>query len=359
MSPTATLILRKGADRRLRQGHCWVFSNEVDTKKTPLKQLQPGGWVDVLSSSGDYLGSGFANPHTLISVRLLLLHQTQHRHSKQNAQTTSESDTEPVYDPETLLMERLSAAYKLRSSLFDAPWYRLVHAEGDLLPGLIVDRYDSVLMVQITTAGLEHHRKAICDHLAGLSGCKTVHLANRVASRELENLSLDEETPVGQLPDQLTVNEQQCEIKVASGNSQKTGWFYDHRDNRALTANVARGKRVLDVFCYVGSWSITAAVAGADSVVAIDSSDAAITGLRDNAELNGVADKIRPIVADAIEALKALQRDGEMFDVVILDPPAFIKRKKDYDKGVQHYDCLLYTSPSPRDRTRSRMPSSA
>ncbi len=286
------------------------------------------------------MGSGFANPHTLISVRLLLLRQSRRSSDTQSQQPVTASDNASAYDPTSLLTDRLRAAYQLRSSLFDKPWYRLVHAEGDLLPGLIVDRYDSVLMVQITTAGLEHHRLAICDYLAELTGCSTVHLANRVASRELEQLPSEEETPLGQLPDQLTVREQGCDFKVASRNSQKTGWFYDHRSNRKLATQVVAGKRVLDVFCYAGGWSISAAVAGAESVVCIDSSETAITSLKDNAAANGVAAKIRPLVADAIEALKSLQRDAEEFDVIILDPPAFIKRKKDYDKGVQHYELL-------------------
>jgi len=148
-----TLILNKGADRRLRQGHLWVFSNEIDTGKSPLKNLSAGEAVDVVSSAGDYLGSGYANPATLISVRLIA--------------TSRESDRS---DLKELLDKRLQAAHSLRLSLYKEPWYRLVHAEGDRLPSLVVDRYDDTLIVQISTAGMDHHRNEICQRLAEITG---------------------------------------------------------------------------------------------------------------------------------------------------------------------------------------------
>lgn len=271
------------------------------------------------------MGAGFANPATLISARLLL------------------GSREPKCTPDdvaALVCRRLDTAFALRNELYTQPYYRLIHAEGDFLPGLVVDRYDDVLIVQIATAGMESLRDVICDHLATISGCSTIHLANSLSARDLEQLDRTERTALGTLPETLTVKENDCTFKVDARQGQKTGWFYDHRDNRQLAASMANGKRVLDVFCYTGGWSIAAAVAGAESVTCVDSSEAAMGWLQTNAGDNGVSDKITPITSDAIEALKALHASESQFDLVILDPPAFIKRKKDYAKGVQHYELL-------------------
>ena len=320
-----TLILNKGADRRLRLGHLWVFSNEIDTAKSPLKNLSAGEAVDVVSSAGDYLGSGYANPATLISVRLL---------------STSRENESDRGDLNKLLDSRLQTAHALRLSLYKDPWYRLVHAEGDRLPGLIVDRYDDTLIVQISTAGMDQHKGDICQRLAELTGCKNIRLANNLAARELENLSVEEETIMGELPAELVVKENGCDYRVPASGGQKTGWYYDHRENRAIAAKHADGKRVLDVFCYTGAWSMPAAIAGAEQVVAVDSSQKAMAALAENAKRNGVDGKLEAITGDAIETLKQLHADSRRFDVVILDPPAFIKRKKDLKNGMQHYEVL-------------------
>jgi len=234
----------------------------------------------------------------------------------------------------------LQAAHSLRLSLHKEPWYRLVHAEGDRLPGLVVDRYDDTLIVQISTAGMDQHRNDICQQLAGITGCKNVHLANNLTARELEQLPTQEETIKGDLPSELVIRENGCDYRVPASGGQKTGWYYDHRENRAIAAKHAAGKRVLDVFCYTGAWSMPAACAGAEQVVAVDSSQKAMTALAANAKRNGVEDKVEAITADAIETLKQLYADSRRFDLVILDPPAFIKRKKDLKNGVQHYELL-------------------
>jgi len=226
-----------------------------------------------------------------------------------------------------LLDSRLQTAHALRLSLYKdpwyrlvhaegAPWYRLVHAEGDRLPGLIVDRYDDTLIVQISTAGMDQHKGEICQRLAEVTGCKNIRLANNLAARELENLPVEEET---------------INYRVPASGGQKTGWYYDHRENRAIAAKHADGKRVLDVFCYTGAWSMPAAIAGAEQVVAVDSSQKAMAALSENAKRNGVDGKLEAITGDAIETLKQLHADSR---------PAFIKRKKDIKNGIQHYEVL-------------------
>jgi len=250
-------------------------SNEIDTARSPLKAIEHGAWVEIASASGDYMGAGFANPSTLISARLLL--------NSREPKCASEDVAE-------LVCRRLDAALALRKELYTQSYYRLVHAEGDFLPGLVVDRYGDVLIIQIATAGM---------------GCSTIHLANDLSARDLEQLDRTERTALGTLPKSLKVVENGCKFKVDAREGQKTGWFYDHRDNRKLAASMAKGKRVLDVFCYTGGWSVAAAVAGAESVTCVDSSEAAMRWLQTNASDNGVSEKITPITNDAIEALKA------------------------------------------------------
>lgn len=288
---------------------------------TPLKTMTPGQSVDVVSSRGDFLGSGYVNPHSLIAVRICSLVK------------------DVTYGPE-LIHRRLSEALALREQIFDEPYYRLVHGEGDLLPGLVVDRYGDALVVQMTTAGIERYLAEVVDSLKTLTKAKSVYLRNDGAVRELEKLERYQRVEHGEHPDALQLKENGLSFEANSIEGQKTGWFYDHRENRALAARYCAGKRVLDVYCYAGGWGINAAVAGASGVLAIDSSQPALEQVHKNAALNKVSDKIETLASDAIDALKNLQKAEEVFDVVILDPPAFIKRKKDHKVGLQHYALL-------------------
>lgn len=320
----AVVKLRKGAERRLLQGHQWVFSNEIDVEATPLRNFDAGQIVNVEARNGRLLGVGYVNPATLISIRLLTGPHTSLASSS----------------IEDLLRNRLDNAFAWRQQNYSEPWYRLVHAEGDLLPGLVVDRFDHVLVVQITTAGMERYADLIAGHLAQMTGATVVHFDNRSRSRTLENLPETDHTAIGQLPDVLTVQENGCNFQIPATGGQKTGWFYDHRENRRLVADLCKGKRVLDVFSYAGGWSIAAAKRGATEVTAVDSSQTALDYLQSNAQLNDVSGQLQCVCSDAIEALKQLAASDKQYDVVVVDPPAFIKRKKDFKKGVQHYELL-------------------
>lgn len=318
------LKLNKGAERRLKAGHLWVFSNEINVKVTPLKGLTPGQAIEIVSSRGDFLGSGYANPHSLIAVRICSFAR------------------ESVFGPE-LIHERLGASLALRETLFGQDGescYRLVHSEGDLCPGLVVDRYGESLVAQMTTAGIESCKQEIVDSLVSLTGAKSVVLRNDGAVREFENLERYREAAFGLQPQTLRLVENGLNFEIDSETSQKTGWFYDHRENRALAKRFCPGKRVLDVYSYAGAWALNAAAGGAREVVAIDSSQPAIDQLLKNVTLNQTSADIETVTGDAIETLKKLHQSDEIFDVVILDPPAFIKRKKDHKPGLQHYALL-------------------
>ncbi len=318
MTTSAELRLRKNEERRLRAGHLWVFSNEVDTKTTPLDQFSPGDQVQVTDYTGKFLGHAYINPHSLICARLV---------SRDKKYTLDQS----------LLTHRFKVALSLRERLFPEPYYRLVFGESDTLPGLVVDRFGDVLSVQITTAGMEAHKDAIIAALDKVLKPNTIILRNDSSVRELEDLPSYVEIALGEAPEFIDIIENGCRFQAPALSGQKTGWFYDHRLNRERATHYVKGLRVLDVFSYLGAWGIPAAVNGASEVFCIDASATALDQVEANAALNNVADKVTTIQGDAFAALKALREDKQRFDVILLDPPAFIKRRKDVKAGLEAY----------------------
>ena len=315
------LRLGKHKDRRLRAGHSWVFSNEIDNKATPLIAFTPGEAVLIQDASGHNLGTGYINPHALICARLV--------------------SRSPKYIlDKSLLIHRLNIALSLRKRLFDKPFYRLVYSDSDGLPGLVVDRYGDVLVAQLTTAGMEQLKSDVVAALQKVISPSTILLRNDAAARKLEGLESYIETAMGDIPEHVFVEENKTRFEISITEGQKTGWFYDQRSNRGNMQKYVKGARVLDVFSYVGAWGIQAAVAGADSVMCIDSSARAIDAVTVNASLNGVAQKVTAEKEEAFEMLRRLRADREKFDVVIVDPPAFIKRKKDVTEGLKAYHRL-------------------
>lgn len=312
------LRLKKNEERRLRTGHLWVYSNEVDTTATPLNEFETGQPVIIEASNGKFIGHGYINPHSLICARI-----------------TSREKKHPL--SQSLISHRLKVALSLRERLFDTPHYRLFYGESDLLPGLVVDRFGDTLVVQINTAGMEAMKTEIIAALEKELSPKAILLRNDSKSRTQENLELYSETVLGDIPDTVPLIENGVHFEAPLLSGQKTGWFYDHRLNRARVQQYAPGARVLDLFSYIGGWGIQAAAAGASEVMCIDSSAKALDLVQHNAELNGVSDKVIAGEGDAFEALKSLRAEQERFDLIILDPPAFIKRKKDFKEGLQAY----------------------
>jgi 23S rRNA (cytosine1962-C5)-methyltransferase len=311
------LRLRRNEDRRLRAGHLWIFSNEVDVSATPLTAFQPGEMVEVQDQRGAPLGSAYVNPRSLIAARLV---------SRQRGR---------LLDAD-LLRRRLARALALREMLFPRPFYRLAFGEGDGLPGLVVDRFDDRLVAQVTTAGMERVVDEVVEALRDTVAPAGILLRNDSSARALEGLEPYVRTAHGEVGDVLAVEENGVRFEVGI-TGQKTGWFYDHRMNRARMAAYARGRRVLDVFSYVGGWGVQAAAAGAREVVCVDASAPALEWAERSAALNGVQDRVRTVRADAFDALGRLAADGERFGMVVLDPPAFVKRKKDLKTGTEAY----------------------
>ena len=312
-----TLRLKRQEERRLQGGHLWIYSNEVDTRETPLPGFVPGEQVRVETRGGRFLGIAYVNPRSLICGRLV-------------ARDERSLDT-------PLLRERLAQALRLRSRLFDLPFYRLVYGESDLLPGLVVDRFGDHLAVQLNSAGMEAVRGLVIDALRETLAPRSILLRNDSSVRSLEGLPLTVEQALGPVPREVELVENRVKMIAPLYDGQKTGWFYDQRPNRAWLRQFARDARVLDVFSYVGSFGVQAAAFGARKVLAVDASLAALTLAEKNAALNGVGDRFDCLQGDAFAVLKGLKAEGERFDVVVVDPPAFIKRKKDHKEGLQAY----------------------
>lgn len=319
MSDTVAVIkLKKQEDKRIRAGHLWVYSNEIDTLATPVKELVPGSRCEVQDSGGKSLGVGYVNPHSLIAVRLL----------SRNADASIS---------QAWVRQRLEQALLLREVCFSEPCYRWVYGDADGLPGLVVDRFGDYVVMQLNTAGMELLKADLVAAVESVVQPKGILLRCDSAAREAEGLTLYVEVAAGQWPEKLTVKENGVTFEVSAEEGQKTGWFYDHRDNRARLKGLAKGRAVLDVFSYVGGWGLQCLAGGATSLDAVDGSGPALDWLDHNARLNGFSQPVNTYQGNAFDVLKHLLEDKRRYDVVVMDPPAFIKRKKDFKNGLQAY----------------------
>lgn len=318
---TPILRLKKNEERRLKAGHEWIYANEVDTAHSPFKALPAGTACVVEDSRGKALGRALMSPNSLIAARL---------YSRDVKQEPSRS----------FFKKRIEQALALRETLYPQPGYRLVHGEADGLPGLVVDRYQDTLVMQAGTAGMEAHLETVASALDAVLAPANIVVKNEAGVRELEYLPLYTRALKGEVPESVQLNENGGRFQAPLREGQKTGWFFDHRGARARMAPLAKGARVLDVFAYCGGWGVQAAMAGASEVTGIDSSALALEYMHRNAEMNGVAEQLRTLEGDATTAMKQLLADGEKFDLVILDPPAFIKRRKDFKNGLAGYHAI-------------------
>jgi 23S rRNA (cytosine1962-C5)-methyltransferase len=311
------LRLKPREERRIAGGHLWIFSNEVDTVRTPLTAFAAGAHCRVVASNDRFLGYAYVNPHALICARIL--------------------GRNPEFAPgKSLIVHRLQVALALRERLYSQPYYRLVYGESDALPGLVLDRFGDIVVGQIGTAGMEAMKPAIVGAVDKVLGPKALIWKNDSGARELEGLPSYVETAIGPDIEETVVEENGVRFVVPMGHGQKTGWFYDQAYNRRALLKYVKGARVLDVFSYLGAWGLAAAAAGASEVLCVDSSAPALDLLQRSAAANGLHN-VRTERADAFDALAALREAGQRFDVVIIDPPAFIKRRKDIPKGQAAY----------------------
>ena len=316
MTDRPVLRLAAGQGKRLRAGSPWVFSNEI-VMKPDYRQMDKGGLIQLDSDDGTRFGTFMFNPHSLIAARLL--------------------DRDPAAAIDAAwVFRRLEAAVALRARICDGVYHRLVHAEGDGLPGLIVDRYGDVAVVQANTAGMDRLMPLIVSALRALLPLRAVVARNDAAVRQQEGLKGDVRLLFG---DDATamVEEGGVRFAVDPTGGQKTGWFFDQRYNRDRVAALASGARVLDVCCHVGAFGLRCAAAGAAAVTLVDTSAPALAQARDTALLNGFSGVVELRREDAFDALGALAGTEQRFDIVVCDPPAFAKSRKDMDVGLRAY----------------------
>ncbi len=311
--------LKPQEDRRLRAGHLWIYSNEIDIARTPLKTVTAGSLCRFEDARGKPLGAGYVNPQALLCGRVL----------------TGQYDA--VIDADWFA-RRLQTAAALRDRLYALPFYRLAFGEADGLPGLVVDRYGDVFVVQIGTAGMELLKGRIVAALQTAFSPRGIVLRNDSPAREAESLPLYVEE-IGDVPDHVVIDEGGVKFEIAMRGGQKTGWFFDQRDNRdRLGRYLAPESKVLDVFSYVGGWALRARGYGAAEATCVDSSAPALEGVARNAALNETA--VETLRGEALDVMKQLAADGRRFDVVVVDPPALIKRKRDHEEGLGLYGRL-------------------
>ena len=312
------LYLKRGEDARLRAGHLWVYSNEVDVARSPLGGFEPGDACAIVDHRGKPLGVGYVNPNSLIAARLV------------------SRGLDHALD-RSLFVHRLNVALSLRERLYAEPYYRLVYGESDGLPGLVVDRFGDVVVAQIATAGMERLKDEIAAAIVKVLKPRQLWWKNDSAIRAMERLPEYADLGHGEYGGETIAREGGLDFVVDPVGGQKTGWFYDQRENRDLLARFVKGKRVLDLFGYLGAWGLRAAAAGASEVACVDVSAGAVEATARNAERNGLSGRVTAVRADAFDHLKALREARERYDVVILDPPAFIKRRKDFSEGRLAY----------------------
>ena len=317
-APGMVLKLKPGEADRPLAGHPWIYRNEVAAVPA---DLEPGSPVDVVDHRGRFIGRGYANPASVILARLLTWRD------------------EPI--DEAWLTDRIGRAIDLRARVRPDAACRLLFSEGDGLPGLIVDRYGELLVVQALTAGIDRLLPVIVPILQTLCRPTAILARHEVSARKQEGLTQDKRWLVGP-PDTphngiVSLRLFGFDLTIDCLNGQKTGLYLDQADNYALVDRLAAGGRVLDGACYTGLWSLHAARAGAAEVIGIDLSDEAVAAAQAHAAANGLADRCRFIAANLFDELKRRSDAGERFDLVILDPPSFVRSRTRVADALRGY----------------------
>jgi 23S rRNA (cytosine1962-C5)-methyltransferase len=312
--------VKQGVEKKLKNHYPWVYRKEIlSFSRSPKK----GETVIVRDYQGRFLGYGYINPETTIMIRLL----------------SFKKEVKPSPD---LIRNRIIKAYQYRQQLnLNSNAYRLVHSEGDFLPGLIVDVYDKWLAVEFTTYGMEEYKEVVIDTLIDLLKPEGIYEKVSEYSKKVEGLRAEEQLLYGNVPEEIIVKEYDLNFFVNIPKGQKTGMFLDQRNARYFLRRwIKGGERVLDVFCHSGGFAISAKKAGAKEVIGVDISPLALELARKNAELNNL-EGIEWIEANAFDFLREQHKKGEKYDVVIIDPPSFAKNKASVENALRGYKELL------------------
>ena len=308
------VYLKKKEDRRLRQGHAWVYANEVERIEGEGKN---GDLATVYDHAGRFIGKGYLNHVSKILVRICI-----------------RDESEPTKE---LFRSRIAAANAYRERLGYENCYRMVFAEADDLPALIVDRYDDVLCIQILSLGMELRRDWIVESLVELFHPRGIYERSDAAVRKKEGLPLRKGPVWGEFDPRVPIRENGLRMIADLENGQKTGYFLDQKSNRLALRRYAAKGSVLDCFCNVGGFALNAAAAGAEEVLALDISQKALDDVAENARLNGLEKIVTPVCGDVFEVLRRYKKEGRRFDTVVLDPPAFCKTANEVPAAYRGY----------------------
>lgn len=314
---TARLILKPNEERRLKAGHLWIYRDEIER----LDRIEPGELVHVYDARKRCLGTAYAHPESKLTARMM---------SKKAL-----SELKPAW-----WADRLADAMRRRDWLIGTPHYRLVHGEGDKLPGLIVDRFGDDIVVQAHTTGIERQLDAIIEAIASLIPEGNIYINNKAAARKHDGLESYTRVARGDGDGEVIADESGVAMRCQALAGQKTGYFYDQRPNRAWVGERSQGLRVLDLFSYVGAFSVQALQHEAAEVISMDASAQALSWAERNAATTGFGDRWRGIEADIMKVLPEMDKAKERFDIVICDPPAFVKSRSTMQAGLRGYQKL-------------------
>ncbi len=287
-----------------------------------LKALEPGSLVTVENAAGEPVGTAAFNPKPLVVGRMVA--------------NTPDAALDQAY-----IEGRLKKALALRERLFPEPFYRLIHAEADGLPGVIIDRYGDVVAVQLNTAAFDARQDIVVAAIQAVLAPRSIVIRAASPARQMEGLKDRDDVIIGDLKGPIELLENGVIFLADLREGQKTGWFYDQRINRAAVANLAEGTSVLDVYCYLGGFGLNAAMAGASEVTLVDRSAQALELAGEAAVRNGVGEKVTPVRSEAFAFLDEAVQRGQRWDIVVVDPPAFVKSRKDLSAGLRAYRKLI------------------
>ena len=304
-----------GRQKKLLQGHPWVYGNEIERVEGDVVD---GELVTVVDFRGRYMGTGFYNSRSLITVRLLT-----HR-------------SEEITDE--LIAARVKAACTYRKFVMSRPGTdscRLIYGEADRLPGVIADRFGDVIVLQVLALGMEKYTQVIADALVACESPKCLLLQNDDAIRRKEGMECFTKVLHGELPEETIIHENGIKLSVDVKGGQKTGYFLDQKDNHLFVRQFCKDARVLDCFSYIGGFALNAAAAGAKEVTAVDISENAVELIRRNAQLNGM--QVNTVCANCFDFLRAQVKEKQKYDVIVLDPPAFTKAHANMANACRGY----------------------
>lgn len=321
MEITKKLKIKRHQEIRLVKAHPWIFSNEIENF-SELKNLEKGSLVEVQIKKDQPFALAFFNPHSLIAARIL------------------SHDVNQKID-EDFFVERILAAKNLREKFFTKPFYRLIHSEADFLPGLVIDRFGDVLSCQISTAGMEKLSPFLIAALEKIFPNSAIIFRNDIESRKMEGLELYVKTIKGEIADEIEIEENGLKFLIDVKQGQKTGWFFDQRINRQFISEISKDCDVLDAFCYLGGFGFNALNGGAKSVTFVDSSEESLALLKRNPQFFAAEEKIKILNQKIFDLFENQEFQQNQFDLVLLDPPAFIKSKKDFFSGLKGYEKLI------------------